>query len=99
VRSEDKDLVEQIDGGDWSDEIQERLDKTVKTFADDFGFDLDEEGHPSDDADSDRGDRDEKKSDDDSSSNGADASSSDEDSDDDSSSEEETEDEKETASA
>mgnify|MGYP000308266999 FL=1 len=54
VHAEDKDLLEKIAGGDWSDETQSTLDKVVKTYADDFGYDLDEEGQPMDTGDSDR---------------------------------------------
>src|ERR671928_86586 len=36
----------QIAGGDWSDETVEKLRDAVKTFADDYGYDLDEEGQP-----------------------------------------------------
>ena len=32
--------------GDWSDETQEALDDAVEEFAEDFGYDLDEEGQP-----------------------------------------------------
>jgi F-type H+-transporting ATPase subunit alpha len=32
--------------GDWSDETQEALRNSIEQFADDFGYDLDEEGHP-----------------------------------------------------
>jgi F-type H+/Na+-transporting ATPase subunit alpha len=48
VRAEAGDLLEKIAGGDWSDETQSRLDDLVKEFADDFGYDLDEEGKPID---------------------------------------------------
>src|SRR5215213_1818910 len=48
MRAEANDLLEAIAGGDWSDETQEKLDSVVKEFADDFGFDLDEEGKPVD---------------------------------------------------
>src|SRR3954467_679210 len=44
LRSEASDLLEAIAGGDWSDETQSRLDDIVKEFADDFGYDLDEDG-------------------------------------------------------
>ena len=47
LRAEAGDLLETIAGGDWSDETQSRLDDLVKEFADDFGYDLDEEGKPS----------------------------------------------------
>jgi F-type H+/Na+-transporting ATPase subunit alpha len=48
LRSEAEDLLEAIAGGDWSDETQTRLDELVREFADDFGYDLDEEGKPID---------------------------------------------------
>jgi F-type H+-transporting ATPase subunit alpha len=44
--AEADDLLEAISGGDWSDEIQSRLDELVREFAEDFGYDLDEEGKP-----------------------------------------------------
>jgi F-type H+-transporting ATPase subunit alpha len=47
--SEHSDLLEKMRGGDWSDETQEALRNAVGDFADDFGYDLDEEGHPIDD--------------------------------------------------
>jgi F-type H+-transporting ATPase subunit alpha len=46
VRANSADLLEKVAGGDWSDETVEQVDKAVKGFADDFGYDLDEEGHP-----------------------------------------------------
>ncbi|MBV9916586.1 MAG: F0F1 ATP synthase subunit alpha [Solirubrobacterales bacterium] len=46
VRGSEPDLLKKIAGGDWSDETQEQVQKVVTQFADDFGFDLDEEGHP-----------------------------------------------------
>ena len=48
LRAEDAELLEKIGGGDWSDETQSRHDEIVKEFADDFGYDLDEEGKPVD---------------------------------------------------
>jgi F-type H+-transporting ATPase subunit alpha len=53
-RAEHEDLMEKIAGGDWEDSTVEAVDKAVKDFADDFGYDLDEEGHPMDEGDSDR---------------------------------------------
>jgi F-type H+/Na+-transporting ATPase subunit alpha len=41
-------LLGKIAGGDWSDETVAEVDKEVKQFAEDFGYDLDEEGHPID---------------------------------------------------
>src|SRR3954462_3461524 len=50
MHAEHSDLLEKISGGDWSDETQEALRKAVGDFADDFGYDLDEEGHPLEDS-------------------------------------------------
>ena len=46
VRSEAVQTLEKIKGGDWSDETQAELHNVVAQFADDFGYDLDEEGQP-----------------------------------------------------
>jgi F-type H+-transporting ATPase subunit alpha len=46
LHSEAEDLLGKVREGDWSDETQEGLRKAVADFADDFGYDLDEEGHP-----------------------------------------------------
>jgi len=50
ARSQHREVLESVGGGDWSDETQEALKKVVTDFAGDFGYDLDEEGLPSDDA-------------------------------------------------
>ncbi|HWX75397.1 MAG TPA: F0F1 ATP synthase subunit alpha, partial [Solirubrobacteraceae bacterium] len=39
-----------IAGGDWSDEVQKEVDQAVAAFAADFGYDLDEEGEPLEEA-------------------------------------------------
>jgi F-type H+-transporting ATPase subunit alpha len=44
--SEGGDLREKVEGGDWSDETQEAVKKLIAEFADDYGYDLDEEGQP-----------------------------------------------------
>jgi F-type H+/Na+-transporting ATPase subunit alpha len=44
-----KELREKIAAGDWSDETQDALRAAVSEFAEDFGYDLDEEGQPLDD--------------------------------------------------
>jgi F-type H+-transporting ATPase subunit alpha len=49
MHSEHSDLLEKVSGGDWGDETQEALRSAVGDFADDFGYDLDEEGHPLED--------------------------------------------------
>ena len=44
--SEGSDLREKVSGGDWSDETQEQMKTLIGEFADDYGYDLDEEGQP-----------------------------------------------------
>jgi F-type H+-transporting ATPase subunit alpha len=46
VRGNEPELLKEIAGGDWSDDTQQQVDKVVRQFAEDFGYDLDEEGHP-----------------------------------------------------
>ncbi len=46
LHSENADVLEKIAGGDWSDETVEKLREAAQSFADDFGYDLDEEGQP-----------------------------------------------------
>jgi F-type H+-transporting ATPase subunit alpha len=48
VRGNVPELLKKIADGDWSDETQSAVEKAVEQFAEDFGFDLDEEGHPLD---------------------------------------------------
>jgi len=43
-RSEGAALLAKIAGGDWSDATQAEVDSLVASYADDFGYDLDEEG-------------------------------------------------------
>jgi F-type H+/Na+-transporting ATPase subunit alpha len=95
LRSENGDLLEKIAGGDWDDGTVEALESAIKDYAEDFGYDLDEDGQPLDEGDSGEG----RKSDD--SSNGAsgskDDSSDDSDSDDTEGSDSEKEQEAATA--
>jgi F-type H+-transporting ATPase subunit alpha len=51
VRGNEPELLKTIAGGDWSDETQKAVDEAVKRYAEDFGYDLDEEGHPLEDSD------------------------------------------------
>jgi F-type H+/Na+-transporting ATPase subunit alpha len=51
VRGNEPELLQKIADGDWSDETQAQVDAAVAQFADDFGYDLDEEGHPIDTSD------------------------------------------------
>ncbi|UGS35064.1 F0F1 ATP synthase subunit alpha [Capillimicrobium parvum] len=53
-RSEQSDLLAKIAAGDWSDETQDGLRKGVAEFADDFGYDLDEDGQSVESGDSER---------------------------------------------
>ena len=48
LHSEAADTLETIADGDWSDETQKALDEAIAEFAEDFGYDLDEEGQPLD---------------------------------------------------
>jgi F-type H+-transporting ATPase subunit alpha len=46
IRGNEPELLKRIAEGDWSDETQNEAEQAVQQFAEDFGFDLDEEGHP-----------------------------------------------------
>jgi F-type H+-transporting ATPase subunit alpha len=46
VRGSSRELLDQIASGDWSEQTQAQVAAVVEQFANDFGFDLDEEGHP-----------------------------------------------------
>ncbi len=48
LRAEYAELLEKIEGGDWEDDTTEAVEDAVKDYADDFGYDLDEEGEPTD---------------------------------------------------
>ena len=48
VQGDDAELLTKIAGGDWSDDTVSQVDKAAKQFAEDFGYDLDEDGHPID---------------------------------------------------
>ncbi len=49
VRGNEPELLKKIAGGDWSEETQSALEDVVAQYAEDFGYDLDEEGMPLDD--------------------------------------------------
>jgi F-type H+-transporting ATPase subunit alpha len=51
LRGNEPELLKKIAGGDWSDETKSALDDAVNTYAEDFGYDLDEEGHPIEEGD------------------------------------------------
>jgi F-type H+/Na+-transporting ATPase subunit alpha len=46
LHAEVSEVLKKIAEGDWSDETQKALDDAVAQYAEDFGYDLDEEGHP-----------------------------------------------------
>jgi F-type H+/Na+-transporting ATPase subunit alpha len=56
-RSEQEDLLETISDGNWDDSTVEAVEQAVSEFADDFGYDLDEEGEPIEEGESDRASR------------------------------------------
>jgi F-type H+-transporting ATPase subunit alpha len=51
VHSAIPDTLKAIGDSDWSDETQKALDDAIAEYARDFGYDLDEEGHPLSDED------------------------------------------------
>jgi F-type H+-transporting ATPase subunit alpha len=51
VRASEAELLKKVAEGDWSDGTQEQVENAVRQYAEDFGFDLDEEGHPLDEGD------------------------------------------------
>jgi F-type H+/Na+-transporting ATPase subunit alpha len=46
VRGNAPDALKKVADGDWEEGTQKEIDDAVKQFAEDFGYDLDEEGHP-----------------------------------------------------
>jgi F-type H+-transporting ATPase subunit alpha len=54
LKSEEKDLIGRINDGELSDEDEEALGKAIAEAIDDFGPDLDEEGQPLEEGESDR---------------------------------------------
>ena len=49
MHAQHQDVREQIAAGNWKDDTQKAVHDAVDAFARDFGYDLDEEGHPMDD--------------------------------------------------
>ncbi len=50
MHAEKRELLQRIAAGEWEDDIEQELDAAVKDFANDFGYDLDEEGQPLDES-------------------------------------------------
>jgi F-type H+-transporting ATPase subunit alpha len=50
IRAQNRELLEKIAGGDWSEETQEAVREAVEAYGKDFGYDLDEEGQPLEEA-------------------------------------------------
>jgi F-type H+-transporting ATPase subunit alpha len=48
IHAQHRELVERIAAGEWSDEVQQQVHGAISAFAQDFGYDLDEEGSPLD---------------------------------------------------
>jgi F-type H+-transporting ATPase subunit alpha len=46
MHAEQQELRKKLATGEWDDELERSVDAAVKEFADDFGYDLDEEGLP-----------------------------------------------------
>jgi F-type H+/Na+-transporting ATPase subunit alpha len=51
-RAEQEDLLGSIRDGNWDDSTIEAVEQAVSEFAEDFGYDLDEEGEPLEEGDS-----------------------------------------------
>ncbi len=49
VRSAEPELLKKIASGDWSDDTANAAERAIEQYAEDFGYDLDEEGHPLED--------------------------------------------------
>jgi F-type H+/Na+-transporting ATPase subunit alpha len=54
LRSEQSDLMNKIDDGDWDDSMEEQLGQAIGEAIDDFGPDFDEEGQELEEGESDR---------------------------------------------
>jgi len=63
IRGSEPETLKKIAEGNWDDDVQKSLEEAVKQFAEDFGYDLDEEGHPleeGEDEDRERGEDEDK---------------------------------------
>src|SRR4051812_6702397 len=55
LHSEISDTLKAISEGNWDDDTQKKLDDAIAQFAEDFGYDLDEEGHALEEGERDAG--------------------------------------------
>src|SRR6185369_12886243 len=46
LHADASETLAKVKGGDWSDDTQGALRASIEQFVDDFGYDLDEDGHP-----------------------------------------------------
>ncbi len=54
LKSENEDLLKRLNDGDWGDDVEKELDEALSESVDDFGPDLDEDGQPLEEGESDR---------------------------------------------
>ncbi len=54
LKSENEDLLKRLNDGDWGDDVEKELDDALSEAVDDFGPDLDEDGQPLEEGESDR---------------------------------------------
>jgi len=54
LKSENEDLMGRLNKGEWGDEVEKELDDALAESVDDFGPDLDEDGQPLEEGESDR---------------------------------------------
>jgi F-type H+-transporting ATPase subunit alpha len=50
VRNQEEEVLKAIADSDWSEDTQTKVEAVVSEYAEDFGFDLDDEGHPIEDS-------------------------------------------------
>ncbi len=54
LKSENEDLLKRLNDGDWGDDVESELDDALSESVDDFGPDLDQDGQPLEEGESDR---------------------------------------------
>ncbi len=61
VRGSEPETLKKVAEGNWDEDVQKSLEEAIKQFAEDFGYDLDEEGHPLEEEGDEERDREEKR--------------------------------------